>query len=69
MNEQMLVAMARLEGLHLQMAQVNFKTLQPKTWERFRNDLGDIKEEIRKASQVKPEAPAKKASVPLKVEK
>lgn len=69
MNEALLVALARLEGLHLGMCQVNFSGLQPKTWDRVRAELGDIKEEIRKASVVKPEKVVKKEATPLKVEK
>lgn len=70
MNESFHVVLARLEALQLDMSRVNFASLQGKTYDRYRRELADVKEDLRKAinSANKPERPKKDAGTPLRAE-
>lgn len=68
--ETLYVVLARLEGFHLETMKVNFQSLQPKTYEKFRKELESIKEDLRKAIKdvSAPTRPKKDIGVPLRAE-
>lgn len=66
MNDQFVTVMDRFDTITLEMAKINHNGLQPRTWDRLRKDLEQVKADLKKALLTKPAEKADKKIQPIK---